>query len=252
MPSELLSYCIDGRVKTAIAANSTAVNSLGDFCDRTICFDNRILKTFRYLNRYYAAYKLIEHTGKCGSIVTNGDDRILSELALNYNKSLNMQYTEDLSQSAETVLISDNLVEGQGVEDIYKFLTEIQNNGCVIFLNENKQHIYFDGIHKEIFSHIRPIFITETDRNGKVTEEVIYVYSNDKSTLERAENIDLQKELKYTGVTIDIHSLSRSEQEKIKMLEGVLEATEKRLNDYIKNKKELDEEISELKEGKRR
>lgn len=58
---------------------------------------------------------------------------------------------------------------------------------------------------------------------------MIYLYSKDKATLEKAENINLKKELKYTGVTIDIHSISRSESEKIKMLEGVIEATEKRL-----------------------
>ncbi|MGN1458231.1 MAG: hypothetical protein ACI4XP_09820 [Acutalibacteraceae bacterium] len=252
MPSELLQYCIDGRVKTAIAANSTAVNSLGGFCDRTICFDNRILKTFRYLNRYYAAYRLIEHIGKNATIATNGDDRILSELALNDNKSLDLQYTEVLSANDGIVLVSDNLSEEQGVEDIYELLSGIQKSTYVIFLNEKTRHIYFDGIHKEIFSRIRPIFITETDNDGKITEEVIYLYSEDKATLEKAENINVTKELKYTGVTVDIHSISRSESEKIKMLEGVLEATEKRLNDYIKNKHELDEEISSLKEGKRK
>ncbi|MDD6489374.1 MAG: hypothetical protein PUG48_06155 [Clostridia bacterium] len=250
MPSELLPYCIDGRVKTAIAANSTAVNSLGEFCDRTICFDNRILKTFRYLNRYYAAYKLIEHIGKNGSIATNGDDRILCELALNDNVSLDLQYMDILTTDNEITLISDNLAEGQSVEDIYEFLSGIQKSAYVIFLNERVRHNYFDGIHKEVFSHIRPIFITETDLDGKITEEVIYLYSNDSEILEKAENINLTKELKYTGISIDIHSISRSESEKIKMLEGVLEATEKRLNDYIRNKHQLDEEIEALKEGK--
>ena len=143
MPSELLQYCIDGRVKTAIAANSTAVNSLGGFCDRTICFDNRILRTFRYLNRYYAAYRLIEHIGKNGSITTNGDDRILSELALNDNKSFDLQYTEVLEPNAETVLVSDDLSEEQGVEDIYKLLAATQKSGCVIFLNRKIRHILF-------------------------------------------------------------------------------------------------------------
>ena len=252
MPSELLPYCIDGRVKTAIAANSTAVNSLGGFCDRMICFDNRILQTFDYLNRYYAVYKLIEIIGKDSSISTNADDRILTELALNDNVSLNINYTEIISQLDDITIISDNLSEEQSIEDIYTFLTKMPKSECAVFLNENMRHIYFDGIHKEVFRHIRPIFITETDHSGKTKEEVIYLYSKNDKTLEKAENINLLKELKYTGLTIDIHSVSRSESEKIKMLEGVLEATEKRLNEYIKNKKELDAEILELKEGKKK
>ena len=51
MPSELLPYVFDGRVKTAIAAYSTAVKNLGNFCDRMICFDNRIMDDFRHIHR---------------------------------------------------------------------------------------------------------------------------------------------------------------------------------------------------------
>ena len=72
---------------------------------------------------------------------------------------------------------------------------------------------------------------------------MICLYSENKETLEKAENYSLTKELKYTGVTVDLHSISRSESEKIKMLEGVLEATEKRLGGYIDNKKAVDAKL---------
>lgn len=81
MPSELLPYVFDGRVKTAIAAYSTAVKNLGNFCDRMICFDNRIMDDFRHIHRYYAAVKLAKYLGKNDSIVTNGNELLLEELA---------------------------------------------------------------------------------------------------------------------------------------------------------------------------
>ena len=103
-------------------------------------------------------------------------------------------------------------------------------------------HIYFDGTDKKVFSKIRPIFI-EIKETEKSHQEVIYLYSENKKALEKAENFNLTKELKYTGVTVDLHSISKSESEKIKMLEGVLEATEKRLNGYIENKKAVDAKL---------
>ena len=51
--------------------------------------------------------------------------------------------------------------------------------------------------------------------------------------MEKAEQFHQQKELPYTGVTVDMKGISTSEAEKIRVLEGVLAATEKRLNDYI-------------------
>lgn len=252
MPSELLAYCIEGNVKTAIAANSTAVKSLGKLCGRSICFDNRITETFRDIHRYYAAYMLINYIDHKGSIVTNGDNLLLSELAYNDGISLDVTYTEVLTLSDGITVISDNLSQEQSVENIYSFLTTSQNKGFAVFLNEKSLHSYFDGVHKEVFKYIRPVFIDRIECSGKTTEEVIYVYSKNKEVLEKAESFELRRELKYTGVTLDIHSISRDEGEKIKLLEGVLEATEKRLNEYIKNKKELDKKISELEKGRKK
>lgn len=76
------------------------------------------------------------------------------------------------------------------------------------------------------------------------------MYSKDKELIDKEKNINCERELKYTNVKVDIHSISRSEAEKIKVLEGILEATERRLKDYIENKKKLDERIRELENGK--
>ena len=235
MPSELLPYVFDGRVKTAIAAYSTAVKNLGNFCDRMICFDNRIMDDFRHIHRYFAAVKLAEYLGKTDSIVTNGNELLLEELA----KNDDLQTTSDFDGCA---IVSDKLYENRKIEDISAFILSEQNKGWIIFLNEEQMHIYFDGMNKEVFSKIRPIFI-EIKEKDKTNQEVICLYSENKETLEKAENYSLTKELKYTGVTVDLHSISRSDSEKIKMLEGVLEATEKRLDGYIDNKKAVDAKL---------
>ena len=242
MPSELLPYVFDGRVKTAIAAYSTAVKNLGNFCDRMICFDNRIMDDFRHIHRYFAAVKLAEYLGKTDSIVTNGNELLLEELAKNDNFQTTFKFSNEISDFDGCAIVSDKLYENRTIEDISAFILSEQNKGWIIFLNEEQMHIYFDGMNKEVFSKIRPIFI-EIKEKDKTNQEVIYLYSENKKALEKAENFSLTKELKYTGVTVDLHSISKSESEKIKMLEGVLEATEKRLNGYIENKKAVDAKL---------
>lgn len=243
MPSELLPYVFDGRVKTAIAAYSTAVKNLGNFCNRMICFDNRIMEDFKNIHRYFAAVKLGEYLKPDNkTIATNGNELLLTELAVNDAYKTEYKFSEEISDFDSYAVISDQLIKDRTVEDISAFLSSKQNKGFVIFLNEENMHIYFDGKNKDIFAKVRPIFI-ELNGKEKSKQEVIYLYSEDKKMLEKAENFTLKKELRYTGVTIDLHSISKSESEKIKMLEGVLEATEKRLNGYIAHKKALDEKL---------
>ena len=117
----------------------------------------------------------------------------------------------------------------------------LQTEGTIIFLNENNRCLFFDGENTDVFRKIRPVIIKFTDKNGiAVDEEVIYVYSNDENIIKNAEQFNCEKELKYTGVKVNINSISKNEAEKIKVLEGVLQATEQRLKEYIKAKRLAD------------
>lgn len=240
MPSELLPYTLGGKLKTAIAAYSTAVKTLGSYSDRIICFDNRIMSDFRHLNRYYAALMLMSalYGGK-DKIKTNANEMLFKELSKSENLYLKFEQDNELCNLENATVISDNLPETRNVENICNYLISKQKSEFIIFLNEQNKHVYFDGVHTEVFKNMRPIFIDISDKNGNTTNEVIYLYSNDKKILSAAEKLHQKKELKYTGVTIDIHSISQSDREKIRMLEGVLEATEARLKEYIAEKNSL-------------
>lgn len=251
MPSELLPYTLGGKLKAAIAAYSTAVKSLGSYSDRIICFDNRIMEDFRHLHRYFAALMLMSalYDGK-EKIMTNANEMLFKELNRTERLYLKFEHDSKLNDLENTVIISDNLSDSRSIENICNYLISEQNKEFIIFLNEHNRHVYFDGLHTEVFRNIRPIFIDISDKDGSKTREVIYLYSTDEKVLSDAEKFQQKKELKYTGVTLDIHSISRSDSEKIRMLEGVLEATEARLKEYIANKKQLDEIIG--KPGKRK
>ncbi len=64
--------------------------------------------------------------------------------------------------------------------------------------------------------------------------------------MKAAEQFAIKKELPYTGVTVEMRGIGASEAEKIRVLEGVLAATEKRLNSYIEESRRSCEETDHL------
>lgn len=99
---------------------------------------------------------------------------------------------------------------------------------CAIFLQETEQHAYFDGENQDIFPYVRPIPLQIGDE-----QKVITVVSKEDILMKTAENLIDTIELPHTGLTIELQGIARAERDKIRVLEGVLAATEKRLNDYI-------------------
>lgn len=53
-----------------------------------------------------------------------------------------------------------------------------------------------------------------------------------------------KKERKSTGITVDLHGIDSSEREKIRVLEGILEATEKRLLDCLRENENKERTVS--------
>lgn len=248
MPSELLPYCLGSSIKTAIAANSTAVKSLSDICDRTICFDNRILTGFEDIHRYFCTVEIIKSLSLSGNILTNADELMLRELAKTFDVSAGFEHTDTLPINGDIAVISDSIADTYSYDDINKYLQDINSDRTVIFLNEKNKYAFFDGEHTEVFRYARPVFINlkSSESAAEQAEQTVYIYSGNNDIIKGVENFKMEKELKYTGVTVDLHSVSAEEREKIKLLEGVLNATQERLKEYISNKKELTKEIEAL------
>lgn len=231
MPSELLPFCIDVTFDRAIAAYSTAVRSLGKSTKEAVCFDSRILTDFRYLLRYFAVSLLLRQLCRDGdSIRTNANELLLDELCSH-------QYRfEALSGQGKLCLVSDCADEGtdisQQLAEAKALMDDLENT--IIFLNERELYLYFGGDNEDVFQYVRPLFL---DCSGG-TSQTIYIYSRQESMLERVNQMNQTKTLKYTGLTVDIHGISRAEQEKLRVLEGVLVATERRLKEYVMRAKE--------------
>ena len=83
-------------------------------------------------------------------------------------------------------------------------------------------------------------------------EHTMYFYSERSEVNRMAEEFRQERYLPFQDTTLSVEELS-DEEMRIRMLEGILAATEKRLLEYIETEKELRQEIKRLKEteGKR-
>ncbi len=237
MPSELMKYNIEGRFQKAAAAYSTSVRSMSHISDETLCFDSRILQDWKYLPEYDCAVRFLQAAG-IDSAVTDGDELLLHQLSRMSGTPVSFSHEEIESEpSSQAVVISD-LTPPESetdpidrAEQIAAFLTRTQAR-VVVFCQEQKACSFFTGKNQEVFQYLRPI----TLYMGNETHQIM-IYTKEPSIMETAETFHCEKELPYTGVTIRMDGISASEAEKIRLLEGVLAATEKRLNSYIAERK---------------
>jgi len=212
MPSELLPYCVAERFGTVLAASSTSTKSFADMADKALWFEARIHQDFLHMHRYYVAAQLLKQLCPGGRVFTNANHQLLSELG-----SVQADYTEDFVDAQADCLVISDALEG-----------DLQTN-TAIFLNERRRHLYFNGTNQDVFANIRPIVI---DKNPEA-EEVIYVYSENPEILRKAEEFQHEIALPHCGITLHAQGIGAEERLKIKVLEGMLEATEARLRDYI-------------------
>ncbi len=239
MPSELMKYCLEGRFQKAAAAYSTSVRSMSYIADETLCFDNRILKDWKYIPLYDAAVRFLQAVG-ITSAITNGDEGLMQELSCMNGKEIEFQLQQELLKEQENftkweeAVVFSDLTEEEPLERAAKTAAFLQKTRAkvVIFCQEKNEYPFFDGENRDVFRWVRPITLRA---GGKVRE--IYIYTKEQAIMETAEKFQQKKELPYTGVTIEMSGIAVSEQEKIRVLEGVLAATEKRLNSYIEERK---------------
>lgn len=103
-----------------------------------ICFDNRIMDDFRHIHRYYAAVRLAKYLGKNDSIVTNGNELLLEELAKNDDLQTEFRFSNEISDFDGYAIVSDRLCENRKIEDISALISSKQNRGWIIFLTKNR------------------------------------------------------------------------------------------------------------------
>ena len=241
-PSELLPLAFERMPGMVCTVSSTGVNQLRRAFGSSLLFNPQYEESYRYDALYYMALCLAVYLGVEGILA----ERVNTVQLRNMARCMGEPWSGlDIRESREDVDVSGFLfLRGDGQTDggVGEEACERETNpGTVLWLNEKEEYrMYADG-RKECFSGMRPLTVREGD-----TEHTMYFYSEKSEVNRMAAEFREEKYLPCQEKNISMERLTEEEM-RIRMLEGMLAATEKRLLEYIATEKELKKEIKKLK-----
>jgi hypothetical protein len=250
-PSELIPFVFTKKPQTVMTITSTSINNLMGHFEKCINFSTDFERYFTITHQYYCAVKIISELIEDYGIYEMNSEKLLLENLSNisgnqFGKRINSVKNISQIPDKSIVIIDDfNRESLPGTKEICNFLKSVDSESIIIFMNSNKEFLFYDYPNKEIFENIVPVEILhnstvdETDQNS----ETFFVYSKRKDTRNMINKQTFEKTLRSSQEIIKVEAMSE-EQLRIKILEGILEATEKRLEHYIKLESELREKLN--------
>lgn len=253
-PAELLPYIFEKKPHTVITSSSTSIYGFRNTYEHCIefNFDFSHKKEFYKLNRIYVALKYIQSFANSDeNIQIYGVNPSIISNFLKY-ESFEISLFEDRGNIFEpcnnlhNCYLIDEIVNPEVFsKNVCSFLENLNDNAIVVFLNSDHKFCFYNPEYKEVWQYMHPINIDSIPFNQHgVTisgpslldekESDIYVYykkGRKKSMFE------LKRELPNVGITVEAKEFDGTEL-KIKLLEGMLEATEKRVMYYVNKEKE--------------
>lgn len=149
------------------------------------------------------------------------------------------QKSQDLIRSKRIYLKEEDIDIKRPVS-ILTFIENLGEDAIVIFINSMRDYCFYDAVHDEVWKNIVPICV-KTERNRKevyvdTRPYVLYVYVKSERIKEKLKNYSEKLILENSGISQIITPVT-DDKLKIAILEGMLDATQKRLLYYIEKEK---------------
>lgn len=247
-PSEFMPFLFDNQPKCMATISSTSIYNLRGHYPEVLELDNRYETDFPLTHRYYAAMCIAQKLRN--SVVCIGANELLAQKLLETLKGDHPNILGEVVVPAHpcTILVDD--ISSLGEESRQKLIDQLKNlneASAVIFINSMQDYCWYDYFYKNLWNDIVPIVIKKTilepqstDFYADTVDEVIYFYSKSEEVRHMTQEVNIEKNLPHTGISLERRNMT-PEQERIKILEGILAATEKRLLYYIeKDRKSSD------------
>ena len=262
-PAELLPYIFTTRPEMVATSSSTSIYGLRKLFDKVLEFDFEFShrKMFYRLNRYFAALRIAERYVKDGYRLklVGINDKIVHNFSLHGGISIDeydvVDFADIVQNSSKHIIWMVDEFEHphECAGKLSEFLKKLPENTPVIFMNSEKDYSFYDYDNKYLWNYMHPIHVY-TRPLGKdkshmklsgpsVTDnvnETFYVFLKGDNFM----MYEVDKELPNVGVSVHSEDFDKDKLQ-IKILEGLLEASEKRVLYYIGREKELMEELEE-------
>ena len=250
------------KFKRGITAWSTSIHSLSEILQEQIYFTADIDKYYKDIYRYYAATKIIQAIGSNNlNIYIKWVYLPLLENILRFCNNLNMTYNlieieDDLSNielDKYSIFIIDDKFSSSvkfAVNFIDNLIEQIHTSP-IIFINSDNHNLFFNGQDYSIYKNMgcwtirkQPLYEPDIYSDIDFNDEKIWFYIEDNIMKNKIENVSYVKELPCSKIITYTNTIDENFQmpdkntvyRNIKMLEGILEATQSRLDSEIKEK----------------
>lgn len=248
-PAELFSVIFNPQPAGLATISSSVVRSLKKYYSDIAELTPDYVNDYRSLHRYYVAVSIARNL-KMPIYCWEGTNRAIVKGLLEADKTEGIEILEEMSETC--VIIVDRMTANQedsrkDVVAMLKMLNRMQRLAskiCVVFINTEKDFCWYSYEQKCLWEHMAPLVLLKckmqqsgSDFYADMEQETMYVFSCDKEILKMAKETEIKKELPHVGLSFTTACLPQNE-ETIKMLEGVLAATERRLLYYIEKEKQ--------------
>ena len=252
-PSELLPLVFSKRPECLATVTSTGIRAIRNQFQEVVTFNYQFSyyeKEFYFVHRYFAAVHIYENN--CQStkkLVFMGVNRaIVDNMKLIYKYEIVDSMDELKAVSKESFIVCDKLDKLDiRPYDLCRMIDEKVENSIFLFLNSGQSFMFYDYYYKKIWDYAYPVEIRkikrrEMDVYENLKPETIYFFHKGGLSMQ-----PISYSLENTGVDIVIEDF-KGDKLRIKVLEGLLEATEQRLMQYIEAEKEQKKAEEEKKE----
>lgn len=258
-PAELLPYIFDRKPGIVATSSSTSIyglrNQFNHYLEFNFEFSHQ--KQFYKLNRFFVGLSIADKYIKQGyDLYLLGVNASIVDNFCKFQKLCSLNYIDlgDVIGNIENTdfqnhaiwIVDEIFMPHENSEKICKLLDNISGNDIVIFINSDEQYCFYDYKYKSIWNNVYPIAINITalaDNDNSVSfagpsinenrTEMLYIFCKG----ERPYMYEMKRELPNVGISVTTEEFN-GDKLQIKLLEGMLEATEKRLLYYINKEKE--------------
>lgn len=219
MPSELLPYSVKEKFSSGITVSSTSIFGLEPFLEQIICLDSSLEDHYDNIHWYYAAGQMLkQEVCNHAQIVYEGE---CSEL-------FHAMTGED-SVEKERKIVVTNKQKSYPEADVVVYLNEDEKNQIPDWMFEGNGELW-------------PVAVQIRDlETGWIARHYLYIYGRDQLLMKMLKRAEVRKQLKYSEKEIFVDT--EEYKSKCIALQGMLEATNQRVEALLKENKKLKENL---------
>lgn len=242
-PSELLPFVLEKKADCIATISSTAISNLVPYFDRNIKLNISFEKEFYNLHRYFVSVNIAkEYLKKNYKVFTFCANNVVLSSLMNTvsEKQIEVVSLSSINEiinlpSNSLVLFDDILSLNIDSLKVCKLLEKVKEDLSVIFLNSTHQYFFYNVNFLSVWKNIYPIEISLSTSKTK-KNEYIYLYEKDR----KVKMSKIEKRLNNSQIDLSYEDFE-GDKLRIKVLEGMLTATEERLRFYIKKVEEMED-----------